>query len=150
MPLLLVYFDSAEQLASTTDLLYRNALPLAGACMTFATTCLHSDHLLACALRFERESAPHGKLPVLYNYTCCVQLLCRFPEYAQSKLCNVLFTAELQRRLQGQGILATSVSPGFVNTTIFRCSCYSPHNLSIHCPSMTHPEACVCLVALIW
>ncbi|KAF6263641.1 NAD(P)-binding protein [Scenedesmus sp. NREL 46B-D3] len=43
-----------------------------------------------------------------------------FPEYAQSKLCNVLFTAELQRRLQGQGILATSVSPGFVNTTIFR------------------------------
>uniref|UniRef100_A0A383WIR5 Uncharacterized protein n=1 Tax=Tetradesmus obliquus TaxID=3088 RepID=A0A383WIR5_TETOB len=43
-----------------------------------------------------------------------------FPQYAQSKLCNVLFTAELQRRLQGRGIIATSVSPGFVNTTIFR------------------------------
>eukprot|EP00878_Enallax_costatus_P037324 GHUV01042148.1.p1 GENE.GHUV01042148.1~~GHUV01042148.1.p1 ORF type:complete len:189 (+),score=56.45 GHUV01042148.1:391-957(+) len=44
-----------------------------------------------------------------------------FPEYARSKLCNVLFTAELQRRFQAtRGIIATSVSPGFVNTTIFR------------------------------
>lgn len=56
------------------------------------------------------------------NRPCCLgcAVLCRFPQYAQSKLCNVLFTAELQRRLQGRGIVATSVSPGFVNTTIFR------------------------------
>jgi NAD(P)-dependent dehydrogenase (short-subunit alcohol dehydrogenase family) len=51
---------------------------------------------------------------------CWAVVCCRFPQYAQSKLCNVLFTAELQRRLQGRGIIATSVSPGFVNTTIFR------------------------------
>jgi NAD(P)-dependent dehydrogenase (short-subunit alcohol dehydrogenase family) len=55
----------------------------------------------------------------------------RFLQYAQSKLCNVLFTAELQRRLQERGILATSVSPGFVNTTIFRWA-------ALLCSTMLH------------
>eukprot|EP00879_Flechtneria_rotunda_P013838 GHRR01014454.1.p1 GENE.GHRR01014454.1~~GHRR01014454.1.p1 ORF type:complete len:234 (+),score=64.77 GHRR01014454.1:470-1171(+) len=44
-----------------------------------------------------------------------------FVQYSRSKLCNILFTSELQRRLQqSRGIIATSVSPGFVNTTIYR------------------------------
>ena len=44
-----------------------------------------------------------------------------YASYGRSKLCNVLFTAELSRRLQqrGSGVTACSVSPGRVNTGIF-------------------------------
>jgi NAD(P)-dependent dehydrogenase (short-subunit alcohol dehydrogenase family) len=65
-------------------------------------------------------SLAHGKTLKITIGIVADQCSCRFPQYAQSKLCNVLFTAELQRRLQQRGIVATSVSPGFVNTTIFR------------------------------
>lgn len=43
----------------------------------------------------------------------------RGPKYARSKLANVAFTAELQRRLQGRGITAYSTSPGLVNSSLF-------------------------------
>lgn len=36
--------------------------------------------------------------------------------YGTSKLCNILFTRELARRLSGRGITANSFSPGFVAT----------------------------------
>ena len=36
--------------------------------------------------------------------------------YGQSKLCNILFTRELARRLQGTGITANCLHPGFVAT----------------------------------
>lgn len=36
--------------------------------------------------------------------------------YARSKLCNVLFTYELARRLQGTGVTANALHPGYVNT----------------------------------
>jgi len=36
--------------------------------------------------------------------------------YSRSKLCNVLFTSELSRRLQGTGVTANSVHPGVVTT----------------------------------
>ena len=39
-----------------------------------------------------------------------------FPVYAKSKLCNILFTRELARRLQGSGISANCLHPGFVAT----------------------------------
>lgn len=44
-----------------------------------------------------------------------------YPEYARSKLANLLFTAELARRLEarGSGVTATCVSPGRVATSIF-------------------------------
>lgn len=43
-----------------------------------------------------------------------------FPEYGVSKLCNVLFTKELARRLAGQQIAAFAVHPGVVATDVWR------------------------------
>lgn len=40
----------------------------------------------------------------------------QFRVYCDSKLCNVLFTAELARRLQGTGVTANSLHPGVVAT----------------------------------
>jgi retinol dehydrogenase 12 len=42
------------------------------------------------------------------------------PEYAVSKLCNVLFSMELGRRLNGQGVSAYAVHPGVVASDIWR------------------------------
>ncbi len=39
-----------------------------------------------------------------------------FPAYAQSKLANLLFAAELGRRLDGAGVISNSLHPGFVDT----------------------------------
>src|SRR5438132_1420154 len=37
-----------------------------------------------------------------------------FPRYGQTKLANILFTAELARRLAGTGVTANAYHPGFV------------------------------------
>jgi NAD(P)-dependent dehydrogenase (short-subunit alcohol dehydrogenase family) len=44
----------------------------------------------------------------------------RWPAYGQSKLANLLFTAELQRRLTavGSGVLATAAHPGYAATNL--------------------------------
>ena len=42
------------------------------------------------------------------------------PEYGVSKLCNVLFSAELGRRLAGTGVSTYSLHPGVVGTDIWR------------------------------
>jgi len=39
-----------------------------------------------------------------------------FPAYCRSKLCNVLFTHSLAKRLEGTGVNANSFHPGFVRT----------------------------------
>lgn len=38
--------------------------------------------------------------------------------YRRSKLCNILFTRELARRLEGTGVTANCIHPGFVRTGI--------------------------------
>src|SRR5262249_17953637 len=40
--------------------------------------------------------------------------------YGQSKLCNVLFTLELSRRLSGSKVTANTLHPGVVSTGVFR------------------------------
>jgi len=40
--------------------------------------------------------------------------------YGRSKLCNILFTYELSRRLEGTGITANALHPGLVRTNIAR------------------------------
>lgn len=40
--------------------------------------------------------------------------------YAQSKLCNVLFTKELAKRLEGTGVVSFSLHPGVVRTELTR------------------------------
>ena len=40
--------------------------------------------------------------------------------YCQSKLANVLFTFELARRLEGTGVTANCVHPGFINSSFFK------------------------------
>jgi retinol dehydrogenase 12 len=40
--------------------------------------------------------------------------------YQQSKLANILFTYELARRLEGSGVTANALHPGYVRTQIFR------------------------------
>jgi NAD(P)-dependent dehydrogenase (short-subunit alcohol dehydrogenase family) len=54
------------------------------------------------------------------------------PAYGQSKLANLLFTAELQRRLSaaGSGVLATAAHPGFVATNIYNSAGRRPSYLS--------------------
>jgi retinol dehydrogenase 12 len=42
------------------------------------------------------------------------------PEYAVSKLCNILFTRELARRWAGSGVTTYAVHPGVVATRIWR------------------------------
>jgi NAD(P)-dependent dehydrogenase (short-subunit alcohol dehydrogenase family) len=39
-----------------------------------------------------------------------------YPVYGSSKVCNILFTRVLARRLAGSGVTANSLHPGFVNT----------------------------------
>jgi NAD(P)-dependent dehydrogenase (short-subunit alcohol dehydrogenase family) len=39
-----------------------------------------------------------------------------FKIYGRSKLCNILFTRELARRLAGTGVTANCLHPGFVST----------------------------------
>lgn len=42
-----------------------------------------------------------------------------FRAYGQSKLANLLFSAELARRLEGTGVTSNALHPGFVATNIF-------------------------------
>ena len=43
-----------------------------------------------------------------------------FRAYSITKLCNLLFTYELARKLQGTGVTVNALHPGYLNTAIFR------------------------------
>jgi retinol dehydrogenase 12 len=48
------------------------------------------------------------------------QSITGFPEYTVAKLCNVLFTQELARRMAGTGVTAYALHPGMVASDIWR------------------------------
>jgi NAD(P)-dependent dehydrogenase (short-subunit alcohol dehydrogenase family) len=49
-----------------------------------------------------------------------------FGAYGQSKLANVLFSAELARRLAGTGVTSNALHPGFVATSFFSTPAMKP------------------------
>ena len=63
-----------------------------------------SDAHKGAKLDFDDLQAAHGFAPM--------------KAYGRSKLCNILFTRELGRRLRGQGVTANCLHPGFVATRI--------------------------------
>lgn len=58
--------------------------------------------------RFQLENLPNPGWSVGYR------------SYARSKLCNILFTYELARRLGGSGVTVNALNPGLVRTSIAR------------------------------
>jgi NAD(P)-dependent dehydrogenase (short-subunit alcohol dehydrogenase family) len=65
-----------------------------------------TGHRIIDAIRFDDLQWERG-----YN---------RFRAYGQSKLANLLFTYELQRRLEGTNTIATAAHPGGSNTELMR------------------------------
>lgn len=64
------------------------------------------SHYMARKLRWEKLQQPPGRIGL--------------KEYEVSKLCNVLFTKELARRLAGSGVTTYALHPGQVETNIWR------------------------------
>jgi len=61
-------------------------------------------------------SNAHRRGHIDFNDLQSAQSYRPFKVYGTSKLCNILFTRELARRLSGQNVTANSFSPGFVAT----------------------------------
>jgi retinol dehydrogenase-12 len=94
----------------------------------------HLGHFLLTDLLLQRikESAPARIVTVSSRaHTRCREILwdglrkrtatvTAIDEYAQSKLANLLFSAELSRRLEGTGITTYSLHPGVVATEVWR------------------------------
>ncbi len=73
----------------------------------FALTTALLAHYQARAVDFDAVRRPTASVTGL-------------PEYAVSKLCNVLFSQELARRAQGRGITTYALHPGVVASDIWR------------------------------
>ncbi|KAK3885109.1 hypothetical protein Pcinc_010660 [Petrolisthes cinctipes] len=98
--------------------------------LTMATN--HFGHFLLTNLLLERlkQSAPSRIVNVSSLFHTFVSSLDlnslnfekevyrRYVPYNRSKLCNVLFSLELARRLEGSGVTANSLHPGVVKTDI--------------------------------
>ncbi|KAF4526253.1 hypothetical protein B566_EDAN001938 [Ephemera danica] len=94
--------------------------------MTFQTN--HLAHFLLTALLLNRikESSPsriitvssdtHAKGIVKFDDLHGTNSYDAFTAYSQSKLCNILFSLELQQKLQGSGVTVYALNPGTVNT----------------------------------
>ncbi|XP_042867353.1 retinol dehydrogenase 13-like [Penaeus japonicus] len=98
--------------------------------LTLATN--HYGHFILTALLIDvlKESAPSRVVTVsssVHKYSSKANFedlnfdrtpYLAFPAYALSKLCNILFTKELARKLEGTGVVANCLHPGIVNTDI--------------------------------
>ncbi|MEZ4641119.1 MAG: SDR family oxidoreductase, partial [Caldilineaceae bacterium] len=84
----------------------------------FVTTVLLLDVLKASAPAriVNVSSGAHGAGKVDFDDLQNRKKYSAFAVYAESKLENILFTKELARRLQGTGVTANALHPGFVRT----------------------------------
>jgi NAD(P)-dependent dehydrogenase (short-subunit alcohol dehydrogenase family) len=89
--------------ALTTALLDRLAASAPARVVTVAS----DAHYQAAGINFEAVRRPTASITGMR-------------EYAVSKLCNVLFSAELARRVQGRGITTYALHPGVVASDIWR------------------------------
>ncbi|XP_042686073.1 dehydrogenase/reductase SDR family member 13 [Centrocercus urophasianus] len=94
----------------------------------------HLGHFLLTRLLLQRlqSSAPSRVIIVASSAHCAGRLrmaelgrpppgpFAAFQDYCDSKLANVLHARQLAARLQGTGVTAYAVHPGFVNTQLFR------------------------------
>ncbi|MGZ5937606.1 MAG: SDR family oxidoreductase [Rhizomicrobium sp.] len=94
--------------------------------MTFATN--HMNYFVVTNILLDRlkatpgarivstasEAHKSGKLD--FDDVQSAKSYSTFRVYGTSKLCNILFTRELARRLDGTGVTANSLHPGFVGT----------------------------------
>ncbi len=65
------------------------------------------------------SSEAHKRNPVDLNDLNFARGYGNFRAYGRSKFANILFVMELARRLEGTGVTANALHPGFVNTNIF-------------------------------
>ena len=82
----------------------------------FVLTTLLMPRLKAGARIINTASDAHHRAKLDFSDLQSKKSYGGFAVYSKSKLCNVLFTRELARRIGGTGITANSLHPGFVAT----------------------------------
>ena len=84
----------------------------------FLLTHLLRDRIVASAPAriVNVASEAHRRAVLDFEDLQCARDYSGWKAYQRSKLCNILFTRELARRLSGTGVTANSLHPGFVAT----------------------------------
>src|SRR5262249_3207009 len=84
----------------------------------FVLTQILRDRLSAAATArvVSTSSDAHRNAKLNFDDLQSARSYSAFGVYSRSKLCNILFTRELARRLSGTGVTANCLHPGFVNT----------------------------------
>jgi NAD(P)-dependent dehydrogenase (short-subunit alcohol dehydrogenase family) len=82
----------------------------------FVLTNLLLSRLKAGARIINTASDAHHRAKLDFNDLQSKKGYSGFSVYSKSKLCNILFTRELARRIAGTGVTANALHPGFVAT----------------------------------